>query len=113
MKIDRVLDRAEIKARGGNPDASFYVAFMPGAMAGSFKGSNAPLVSAPAYKGTHGYLPDEPSMRSAFMLMGEGIPKGKSLGVIDMRMIAPTLAVLMRAGLSGADLPPLDVEARP
>ena len=113
LKIDRVLDRSAIKAQGGNPEASFYVAFTPGAMASGFKRGSAPLLSASTAKGMHGYLPDETSMRSTFMVMGAGIAKGHSLDVIDMRMIAPTLAAVMGARLPGAELPALDVADRP
>jgi hypothetical protein len=78
-----------------------------------FKGAAAPLISKPSYAGMHGYMPDARGMEAAFLLMGEGISKGKSLGVIDMRMIAPTLASVMRARLPTAELPALDVEDRP
>ncbi len=113
LKIDAVLDRAKIKSKGGNPAADFYVAFAPGTVAGGFKGAAAPLISKPSYAGMHGYMPDARGMEAAFLLMGEGISKGKSLGVIDMRMIAPTLASVMRARLPTAELPALDVEDRP
>lgn len=113
LKIDRVLDASAIKSLGGNPEASFYIGFKPGAAAGNFKGASAPLL-APSYsKGTHGYLPDEPIMRSTFMLMGPGIRRAHDLGVIDMRSIAPTLASIMGAPLPGAELPSLDVLERP
>lgn len=112
-KIDRILDTSAIKAGGGNPQASFYVGFKPGAAAGNFKGADAPLIAPSSYRGTHGYLPDEPSMRSAFLLMGPGIMPAHDLGVIDMRMIAPTLANLMGARLPQAEMPALDVEVRP
>ncbi|MFM7028194.1 MAG: alkaline phosphatase family protein [Chakrabartia sp.] len=113
LKIDRVLDKAAIKSWGGNPQASFYVGFKLGATAGNFKGASAALVAPSTYRGTHGYLPDEPSMRSTFMLMGPGIMPAHDLGVVDMRMIAPTLASLMGARLPSAELPALDVEVRP
>ena len=41
------------------------------------------------------------------MMIGPRIPKGRSLGVIDMRVIAPTLAAIMHVRLSGAELAPL------
>jgi hypothetical protein len=45
-------------------------------------------------------------MRSSFMMMGKGVAKGRSLGEIDMRSIAPTLAKAM-----GALLPDTKVAA--
>lgn len=113
LKIDRVLDQAGIKALGGNPDAHFYVAFKPGATAGGFKGGNAPLLSQPAYRGTHGYLPDEPAMRSSFMIMGPRIQKGHRLGLVDMRSIAPTLAQVLGTSLPKAEGIVLDVQEGP
>ncbi len=113
LKIDRVLAPSAIRAKGGNPQASFYVGFKPGATSGAFKGANAPLLSAAAYRGTPGYLPDEPLMRSVFMVMGPDIKRGHDLGVIDMRMIAPTLASIMGGRLPASEMAPLDVESRP
>jgi hypothetical protein len=41
------------------------------------------------------------------MIDGPGIPKGKSLGEIDMRAIAPTLAKIMGVSLPDAKQKPL------
>jgi hypothetical protein len=46
-------------------------------------------------------------MRATFMIEGPGIPKGKKLGEIDMRSIAPTLAKLMDVSLPAAKQKPL------
>ncbi len=105
--ISAVIDKAGIAAMHGNPQASFFVEFAPGNSAAGFAGADAPLVGPSHYKGTHGYFPERPEMRSTFMLMGHGVARGKSLGEIDMRAIAPTLARIMKARLSGAELPPL------
>jgi hypothetical protein len=61
----------------------------------------------------HGYAPDDAQMNSTFLIKGQGIAKGHNLGLIDMRMIAPTLAEVMRARLPDADLPALEIEDRP
>jgi hypothetical protein len=45
-------------------------------------------------------------MNSSFFIVGPGIPAGHSLGAIDMRSIAPTLAAIL-----GVSLP--DAEAKP
>jgi predicted AlkP superfamily pyrophosphatase or phosphodiesterase len=55
----------------------------------------------------HGYLPDLPEMRASFFLVGPGIAKGRPLGEIDMRQIAPTLASILRLTLAGAEMPAL------
>ena len=48
-------------------------------------------------------------MRSTFMIMGKGVAKARSLGEIDMRAIAPTLAKMMGGTLPGADRPAIDL----
>jgi hypothetical protein len=55
----------------------------------------------------HGYPPERPDMRSSFFMIGPGIPAGRSLGEIDMRRIAPTLAAVMHLHLADAELGPL------
>lgn len=92
---------------GGNPQASFYVSYATNAYAGGFKGAAAPLVSASASKGMHGYFPSNPVMQSSFMMMGKGVQKGSNLGEIDMRAIAPTLAKFMGLTLPDAEVPAL------
>jgi predicted AlkP superfamily pyrophosphatase or phosphodiesterase len=105
-RIAEIAMPAAIAKLGGNPVASFYVSFEPNAYAGGFKGKDAPLVGPSGSKGTHGYFPTSPLMRSSFMMMGKGVAKGRNLGEIDMRAIAPTLAEKM-----GVDLPDAEVAA--
>ena len=105
--IAAIAGRAEIAALRGNPQASFFVNFSPGNSAGGFGDAVGGLTRASRIKGTHGYFPAAPAMRSTFMMIGPGIPQGKSLGEIDMRAIAPTLAAIMHFRLSGAELPAL------
>jgi predicted AlkP superfamily pyrophosphatase or phosphodiesterase len=106
-RIAFIATTAEIAKLGGNPEASFYVSFEAGAYAGGFKGKDAPLVGPSASKGTHGYFPTNPLMRSSFMMIGKGVAKGRNLGEIDMRSIAPTLAKMMGVNLPDAELAPL------
>jgi predicted AlkP superfamily pyrophosphatase or phosphodiesterase len=103
-RIAAVADRAAIAAMGGNDVASFYVSFERNAYAGGFKGKDAPLVGPSSSKGTHGFFPADPAMRSSFMLMGPGIAKGRNLGEIDMRAIAPTLAAVLGITLPDAEV---------
>ena len=60
-------------------------------------------------KGMHGYFPAAPEMRSTFMIMGKGVAKARSLGEIDMRAIAPTLAKAMGGTLPGAEKPAINL----
>jgi predicted AlkP superfamily pyrophosphatase or phosphodiesterase len=103
-RIATIADPAEIEKLGGTPGASFYVSFEPNAYAGGFKGKDALLVSPSGSKGTHGYFPTSPLMRSSFMMMGKGIATGRNLGEIDMRVIAPTLAKILKIKLPEAEL---------
>jgi predicted AlkP superfamily pyrophosphatase or phosphodiesterase len=109
--IDRVLTREEITARGGFPDAAFVVAFRIGYESGVSR--DGPLVSGPGNLGMHGYLPDRPEMRSAFFIVGPHIAAGLSLGEIDMRRIAPTLAHIMNLRLRDAELAALPIDDQP
>jgi predicted AlkP superfamily pyrophosphatase or phosphodiesterase len=105
--IASIVGSEQIAKMGGNPHATFYVNFESNAYAGSFKGGDAPLVSASPGKGMHGYFPANPRMRSSFMVMGPGIVKGRDLGEIDIRSIAPTLAKAMDVPFPAAELGPL------
>ena len=98
--IDRMLDHAQLVARGATPSASWYVLFKPGFEMGIKP--DAPMPSPGHYRGMHGYDPALPEMRSTFLIAGQGVPAGRDLGSIDMRDIAPTLAALMGASLPQA-----------
>lgn len=103
--IARILTRDEIVKRQANPEAEFYVVFKPGwQMATTAK---APLVAPSKLHGMHGYDPDLAEMRSTFLILGAGIPRARSLGSIDMRDIAPTLARELGASLPAAEGKPL------
>jgi predicted AlkP superfamily pyrophosphatase or phosphodiesterase len=105
MRIRAIADRAEIARIGGNPEAAFYLDLMPDANSGGFKGLQVPLSGPAGSKGMHGFFPAAPFMRSTFMLMGGGIPAGRSLGEVDMRAIAPTLAAILEVPLPTAERP--------
>ncbi len=99
--IDRIVSEKELHARGGFPEATFLVALRPGYVTG--ENVSGDLVTASSVKGMHGYWPDEAEMRSSFFILGPGWPT-HSVGEIDMRAIAPTLA-----GILGVPLPAAEV----
>jgi len=99
--IDRVLEADELHKRGGYPPASFFVSLKPGWRTGS--SLEGPVLSKTKLGGTHGQLPDVPDLRAAFFVVGPGVAAGRSLGIIDMRDIAPTLAHLAGLSLPSAD----------
>ena len=107
--IARILDRQAIAAMGGNPQAAFWVDMQPNFSAVNSLG--ALLAAHPG--GTHGYAPTHPEMLASFFLAGPDVPHGLSLGEIDMRRIAPTLAAYLAFPFPSADLPPLPFAARP
>jgi predicted AlkP superfamily pyrophosphatase or phosphodiesterase len=106
--IDRVLTHEEIVEARGFPDAAFFVSFKIGYEFGN--SFSPPLISSPSNLGMHGYLPERPEMRSAFFLIGPHVRAGRSLGEIDMRQIAPTLATIMNVSLKDAELGPLQLQ---
>ena len=98
--IDRVIDAAEIDKRGIAGGASFYIDFKLGyEMGNKF---DAPQVSPTLAKGTHGWFNDHPEMHSTFIIDGPGVPRHGSLGQIDMRDIATTLAEVLNVSLPTA-----------
>jgi predicted AlkP superfamily pyrophosphatase or phosphodiesterase len=104
LGIDGWIGASAIAAQGGAPDAQYVISFKIGwEMA---KDPLAPLVGPGSYKGMHGYLPAAPEMRSTLIVAGPRLAAHGSLGEVDMRDIAPTVARLL-----GARLP--DAEGRP
>jgi len=105
--IERVLEPEELKAVGAFPEAAFVVTLRSNYYADTKL--SGPVVAPAEDKGMHGHWPDLEAMNSSFFLRGPGIAAGRSLGVIDMRAIAPTLARLLGVTLSGAELEALPV----
>jgi predicted AlkP superfamily pyrophosphatase or phosphodiesterase len=99
--IDRIVGQKALQRLGGFPHASFLVDLKPGWETGSSL-SRPVNAATPATLGTHGYLPQHPELRASFFIAGPGIARGKDLGMIDMRSIAPTLAREMGASLPSA-----------
>uniref|UniRef100_A0A372IUD2 Alkaline phosphatase family protein n=1 Tax=Paracidobacterium acidisoli TaxID=2303751 RepID=A0A372IUD2_9BACT len=106
--IARILDADEVKRDGGFPDAAFVLAMKPGYAIGTAL-SGALVTDHSPVKGTHGYLPSFPEMHSSFFMMGEGVAKGRDLGTIDMRQIAPTVAGVLGVSLTEAKQPALRI----
>jgi predicted AlkP superfamily pyrophosphatase or phosphodiesterase len=99
--IAAVLGGDEIRKRGGFPDAAFVVVFKLGYYAGDEEsGDLVTAIDGP--HGGHGFSPEYPEMRASFFVAGPGIARGRDVGVIDMRQIAPTVAAILGVRLSGA-----------
>ena len=91
--IAQVIDKNGVEKKGGDVQASFWVDFTLGYEGG--RQLVSAMVTAGSIKGTHGYFPDHPEMRASFFIDGPGIPKKGSIGEIDMRRIAPTVAKIL------------------
>jgi predicted AlkP superfamily pyrophosphatase or phosphodiesterase len=105
--IAAVLDRAAIAKAGGAPPATFWVDMKPGFAVGS--ALTGELVRTIPVRGVHGYAPTHDVMRASFFISGPTIRPGVSVGEIEMRHIAPTLAQALGVALPTAELKPLDV----
>jgi predicted AlkP superfamily pyrophosphatase or phosphodiesterase len=102
--IRAFIARPGIAERGGAKDADFMVDFAPGYKGG--KAAIGPLITPAHDKGTHGYFPEWPEMRSTFVIAGADVTH-QPLGEIDMCDIAPTLARIMDVKLPTATGKPL------
>jgi predicted AlkP superfamily pyrophosphatase or phosphodiesterase len=106
--IDQVLDADQIAQHGGFSGAAYLIVMKPGYVAGA--AASGPLVVTPTVvHGTHGFWPLYPEMHSSFFILGEGVARGRDLGTIDMRQIAPTVANILGVKLPSAKQPPLHV----
>jgi len=106
--IAEILDRQAMAKRGAFPDAAFLVVFKPGYYFGT--GTSGELITAvPGTRGSHGFSPEYPEMRSSFFAVGAGIARHRDLGVVDMRQIAPTVAGILRVPMPSAKATPLHV----
>jgi len=100
--IDRILEAEDLHKQGGYPPASFFVGLKPGWRTGATPDGPA-LSQLKTIGGTHGSFPDIPDLHASFFLVGPGVPAGKSLGTIDMRDVAPTLAHEVGLSMPSAD----------
>jgi predicted AlkP superfamily pyrophosphatase or phosphodiesterase len=101
--IERVYDRDQIRAVGGDPDALLALEAAEGVYFGPGYGGDYETPAAIA--ATHGYDPERPSMQASLLLLGPGIPAGPIAGarLVD---IAPTIA-----GWLGLSMPDVDGRA--
>jgi predicted AlkP superfamily pyrophosphatase or phosphodiesterase len=101
--IAQILDQKAITAMGGNPTAAFWVDMQVNFSVVNKMGE---LVIA-TKGGTHGYAPTHPELLASFFMAGPAVGNGVTLGEIDLRSIAPTLAAYLGFPFPSADLKPL------
>lgn len=104
--VRRLWTRADLAAKGANPDAAFGLDVMDGFYTGA--GTDTLLRPATS-RGGHGFDPERPALHASFILAGPAVRARGSLGVITMTRIAPTLASLLGVGLSPLADRPLDI----
>jgi predicted AlkP superfamily pyrophosphatase or phosphodiesterase len=105
--IAEVLDKNAMAKRGTFPNATLLLVLKPGYYTGP--GVSGSLVTeVPGSRGSHGFSAEYPEMHSSFFAVGAGVARGRDLGVVDMKSIAPTVA-----GMLGVKMPTAKAEALP
>ena len=99
--IHQIVEGSELAMLGGFPNAAFVAGLRPPFRTGS--DLRGPVIREGRSRGSHGYLPELPEMNSSLVFNGPGVPAGHSLGMVDMRDIAPTLAGLLGVRLPAAE----------
>jgi len=108
--IRQVFNHDQIVAMGGDPEAFLAVEAAEGwATSGSVLGD---AVSPATKAAEHGYSPDRPEMRTALLVYGPAIGRGKikNARLID---IAPTVARWLGLKMEKAEGKPLEIPVRP
>lgn len=103
LGIRRIIGPEQLRERGAPPMVTFLADLKPGYVVGGEPGAG--LVQ-PGGGGAHGYFHDMPEMNSTFIISGSTLEQRGSLGIVDMRDIAPTLARIL-----GVEMP--DAEGKP
>jgi predicted AlkP superfamily pyrophosphatase or phosphodiesterase len=100
--VRRVLSHADLLAMGGDPQALFALEAADGyAFADGAAGPLRTPVTPPMAVGTHGWAPDQESMRASFLAMGPKVAHA-DLGAIRLLDVAPTVARWLGVALPSA-----------
>ncbi len=107
--IAEVLDQDEMKKREAFPNATLLLVLKPGYYTGPAT-SGSLVTDVPGGRGSHGFSPEYPEMRSSFFAVGSGVAQKRNLGVVDMKRIAPTVAGILGVPMPTAKAEALDVK---
>ena len=107
--IEEVYGAEELARRGGFPEASFGISYRLDTTGPAARPLSQALVAPAVQKGTHGHAASHPELYSTFIIAGPGIARGRDLGVVDIRAIAPTLANILGVKLPDAEQPALSI----
>jgi len=97
----RVVDRAEIARRGGDPEALLFLEPIEGYTTAA--GTTGQFLIASTRGGDHGYTPDAPAMHTGLIMAGAGIAGGIAVPLARQIDIAPTAARLLGFALPHAE----------
>jgi predicted AlkP superfamily pyrophosphatase or phosphodiesterase len=101
--IQNLWSTADLAATGAHPQAAFGLDVKNGWYTSG--GHEALVTSVEGTRGGHGYSPERRELYASLILNGPGIPR-RTLGIVRMTQIAPTLARVLGITLSGqADQP--------
>ncbi len=95
-----ILEREDMKALQGSPDAALGITPAPGAYISS--GHEPPAVQ-PSSGANHGYLPEHPEMFTGFVAWGAGIRAGGRVSLMGLEHLAPLVSILLGLELEGVD----------
>ncbi|MDR3715067.1 MAG: ectonucleotide pyrophosphatase/phosphodiesterase [Puia sp.] len=96
----RIVGRRQMESIGGNPEVAFALTGLNGA---SFDNAFEGEAVRSGQGGTHGYFPDFQQIRTGFVAAGPGIVKGGSIGIMNLRDIAPALARILGLSFPSAE----------
>ena len=97
----RIVDRAEIARRGGDPEALLFLEPIEGYTTAA--GTSGGFLVASARHGDHGYTPDAPAMHTGLIMAGAGVATGIAMPLARQIDIAPTVARLLGLALPHAE----------
>ncbi len=106
--IAQVLDKDAMAKRETFPNATLLLVLKPGYYTGPAT-SGSLITDVPGSKGSHGFSPEYPEMRSSFFAVGAGVARNRNLGVVDMKRIAPTVAGILGVKMPTAKAEPLNI----
>lgn len=88
-----IIERDELNKLGAYPDAVLAIVPTDGISIGA--SSKGEAIRPAVQKGTHGYLPTNPKMKTGFIVYGAGIKKGAVLSEMSLTDIAPLIVKLL------------------
>ena len=112
--VQRVFDSSEFAQIGQptpqqNPRAAdLWLAAESGYAFSESSAGTAVTIKKDKVTGTHGYLPDQPDMRSLCIVSGPGLTPGTKLGKIRAIDVAPTVAAILGIDFPSAEGKPIE-----